>query len=63
MSEEMCRILESKRSLRTRLAALPFAEKLHILEKLRARSLAIAASQPAEDTGLEFYCALGTKRR
>lgn len=29
---------------RERLAALPFAEKLKILEKLRARSLAIAAA-------------------
>jgi len=29
---------------REQLAALPFAEKLKILEKLRARSLAIAAA-------------------
>ncbi len=45
MSEQMRRILESKRAMRTRLAALPFAEKLRILEKLRARSLAIASSR------------------
>ncbi len=34
----------SKPKLRTRLAALSFSEKIKILEKLRERSRAIAAS-------------------
>lgn len=42
MSEWMRRILESKRQKRQQLAALPFSEKLKILEKLRDRGLAIA---------------------
>ena len=45
MTEQLRRILESKRTQRTRLAALPFAEKLRLLEKLRTRTLAIAASR------------------
>jgi hypothetical protein len=36
--------LESKRAARKELAALPFAQKLEILEKLRDRSLLIASS-------------------
>jgi hypothetical protein len=44
MSEWMRKILESKQALRKRQAALPLAEKLALLEKLRQRSLAIAAS-------------------
>lgn len=47
MSTPMRRILEGKRAMRRRLAALPFAEKLVLLERLRARSLAIAASRAA----------------
>jgi hypothetical protein len=35
----------SKPELRKRLAALSFSEKIKILEKLRARSLTIAASR------------------
>ncbi len=34
----------SKREMRARLAALSFTEKIRILEKLRNRSLAFAAS-------------------
>ena len=45
VTEQLRRILESKRNERTRLAALPFAEKLRLLEKLRARTLTIAASR------------------
>lgn len=45
MSEHLRRILESKRALRSRLASLPFAEKIALLEKLRDRSLTIAASR------------------
>lgn len=44
MTDRMRKILESKRAIRQRLQALPFAEKLKLLEKLRDRSLAIAQS-------------------
>jgi len=40
----MKKILESKRTTRKKLAALPFARKLELLEKLRERSLLIASS-------------------
>ena len=40
----MRQILESKRRYRRQLAERPFSEKLAILEKLRDRNLAIAAS-------------------
>ncbi len=36
----------SKQEMRKRLAALSFSEKVQILEKLRDRSLAFAASGP-----------------
>ncbi len=44
MSDWMQKILESKRAARKRLAALPFSEKVKLLEKLRDRSRAIAAN-------------------
>jgi hypothetical protein len=44
MSEWMLKILESKRAMRQRLAKLPFADKVKILEQLRDRSRAIAES-------------------
>jgi hypothetical protein len=44
MSEWMRKILESKRAMRQHLAALPFAEKLQILERLRDRQQAILDS-------------------
>jgi hypothetical protein len=44
MSDWMRQMLESKRRMRKQLAALSFAEKVLILEKLRDRSRAIAAS-------------------
>jgi hypothetical protein len=44
MSDQMRKILQSKREMRQRLAALPFADKVKLLEQLRDRSLAIAAS-------------------
>ena len=44
MSDYMRKVLESKREARKRLAQLPFAQKLVILEKLRDRSLLIAAN-------------------
>ncbi len=44
MSGQMRQILESKASQRKRLAALPFSEKVRLLERLRDRALAIAAN-------------------
>jgi hypothetical protein len=44
MSEWMRKVLESKRQARKELAALPFSEKLLLLEKLRDRSLLLASS-------------------
>lgn len=44
MSDRMRKILESKASKRKQLAALPFADKVKMLEQLRDRTLAIAAS-------------------
>ena len=44
MSEWMRKVLESKRENRKRLAALPFSEKLVILEQLRDRSLLLASN-------------------
>ncbi len=40
----MRKIEASKRRLRRRLASLPFAEKLRIVEELRERSAALRAS-------------------
>ena len=54
MSTWMRQILGSKRAMRTRLASLPFAEKLAILEKLRDRSLAIAASRKSMRGGMKW---------
>ena len=44
MSERMRQILESKWAMRRQLAALPFADKVKLLEQLRDRTLAIATS-------------------
>jgi hypothetical protein len=44
MSDFLRKVLESKRETRRRLAQMPIAEKLVLLEKLRDRSLLIAAS-------------------
>lgn len=44
MSAQMRAILESKRAMRRQQQALPFSEKIALLEKLRDRSLAIANS-------------------
>jgi hypothetical protein len=49
MTERMRQILESKRALRQHLATRPFSEKIALLEKLRDRSLAIAASSVRQD--------------
>ena len=42
MSAQMRSILKSKRVMRSQLQALPFSEKIELLEKLRDRCLAIA---------------------
>jgi hypothetical protein len=44
MSDFMRKVVESKRKMRKRLAQQPFAQKLILMEKLRDRSLLIAAS-------------------
>ena len=44
MSVDLRKIEASKRRMRQRLTALPFAEKLRILEALRDRSLALGAN-------------------
>jgi hypothetical protein len=44
MSEFFDRIIADKQAFRKRLASLPFAEKVAILEKLRDRSIMIAQS-------------------
>ena len=41
MSPNLLHILESKRTLRKKLAALPVAEKLRMLDALRERAIAI----------------------
>ena len=41
----MQEILKSKRALRQRLAARPFAEKLRLLGELRERALAVRAGE------------------
>ena len=45
MNFEMRNILESKHAFRRELAALPFAEKLRLIEAMRERTLAIMASR------------------
>lgn len=41
MSEWITRLIESKRAYCAKLAAMPFEEKIRMLEKLRARSVSI----------------------
>ena len=45
MNTALRKIEQSKREMRQRLAALPFAEKLRILEELRARSLSLRGTR------------------
>ena len=42
--ERMQKILESKQAMRRRLAALPFSDKVKLLEQLRDRDLMLASS-------------------
>ena len=44
MSAQIRAILESKRAMRRQMQALPFSEKIALLEKLRDRCLVIANS-------------------
>ena len=44
MSERMRKILESKRAMRRKLSALPFSDKVKLLEQLRDHSLLVASS-------------------
>ena len=50
MTFDLHEILRSKQAFRQRLAAQPVAEKLRILDKLRRRAVAIAASRPRPTT-------------
>jgi hypothetical protein len=45
MTFEIQQILKSKETMRRRLAALPLVEKMKLLDTLRERSVAIAASR------------------
>jgi hypothetical protein len=48
VNDSLRRIIEGKRAERERLAALPFARKLEILEQLRARSLELGRNSLRE---------------
>jgi hypothetical protein len=50
MSLDLQKILESKRALRSKLAARPVAEKLRMLDALRERELVIRSHQ--DDSGV-----------
>ena len=50
MTELMQRIIESKRAVRRELAALPFAEKVRILERMRERDDFIKKFRPVKPT-------------
>ena len=53
MTFDLDKILESKRAMRKRLAALPIGEKLRMLDALRERTLAIRGKRPAgKSTGM-----------
>ena len=52
MKAQMQRILASKQAERARLAALPFVEKLAILEQLRDRTLAVESSALYQTRGV-----------
>lgn len=48
MNDSLRRIIDGKRAERKRLAALPFARKLEILEQLRTRSLELGRNSLRE---------------
>ena len=45
MTPEMRKIVEGKRAMRRKLAALPIREKLRLLDALRERSVTIAGAR------------------
>ncbi|MGO8837036.1 MAG: hypothetical protein ACLQAH_13345 [Limisphaerales bacterium] len=51
MSVDLQKILESKRALRRHLAARPVAEKLRMLDALRARELSIRGNTTHSASG------------
>jgi len=52
MTFDLSKIQQSKREFRQRLAALPIAEKLAMLDALRERTLAIRTARPAPESGM-----------
>jgi hypothetical protein len=50
MSEWIQRLIESKRAYRSKLATLPFEEKIILLGKLRQRSLLIQTAKRERKT-------------
>jgi hypothetical protein len=52
MSLDLQKILESKRALRRKLAALPIGEKLRMLDALRERELAIRGRALLSDSSV-----------
>ncbi|MFN0149779.1 MAG: hypothetical protein ACKVU1_03590 [bacterium] len=50
MTFEMREILKSKQEFRRKLAAMPYAEKLALLEQLRERALTIVASRSRDSS-------------
>jgi hypothetical protein len=53
MSFDCKKVTESKRALRERLAAAPIAEKLHMLDVLRDRAVAIRGARFREGTAVQ----------
>jgi hypothetical protein len=51
MTFDLAKIQQSKREFRQRLAALPIAEKLAMLDALRERALAIRPARRAPESG------------
>ena len=49
MTFDLAKIQQSKRAFRQRLATRPIAEKLALLDSLRARAITLRESQPATE--------------
>jgi hypothetical protein len=47
MKTDLQRMIESKKAMRAKLAKLPFAEKVHLLEQLNERMRGIRAARIA----------------
>ncbi len=54
MTLQLLEILQSKQALRRRLAVLPIAEKLRLLDELRERSQSIGISRAQRHTAVEW---------